>query len=153
VKVRLNSNTLPIHSALLVLNCIAVACFTATLYARTRRSTLVGIVLVIVDLLIQLFICYICVKLGATDSLNRFDCCLVEDGNGGYQIKFILKKNMPEAIGVPHASKEVTEQEDDEINESIDNSFTRNEPLWRDRRRGISFTNAKECNEIVRQFL
>ena len=29
----------------------------------------------------------------------------------------------------------------------------RNEPLWRDRRRGISFTNAKECDEIVRQFL
>ena len=37
--------------------------------------------------------------------------------------------------------------------ESVDNEFTRNEPLWRDRRRGISFTNAKECNEIVRQFL
>ena len=56
---------------------------------------------------------------------------------------------------MPHASKEMNEQgdDDDEINESVDNTFTRNEPLWRDRRRGMSFTNSKECNEIVRQFL
>jgi hypothetical protein len=52
-------------------------------------------VLTIADLLVQLFICYICIKLGAKDSLNRFDCCLVDDGNGGYQIKFFLKKNVP----------------------------------------------------------
>ena len=91
-------------------------------------------------------------KLGATDSLNRFDCCLVDDGNGGRQIKFYLKKNVPEAIGVPHAANNVSEQEDDEIDESVDNTFTRNEPLWRDRRRGTSLTNARECNEIVRQF-
>jgi hypothetical protein len=37
--------------------------------------------------------------------------------------------------------------------ESVDNVFTRNEPLWRDRRRGISLDNAKECDEIMRQFL
>jgi len=56
---------------------------------------------------------------------------------------------------VPYASKEINEQgdDDDEINESVDNSFTRNEPLWRDRRRGMSLTNSKECNEILRQFL
>ncbi len=106
------------------------------------------------DLLIQLFICYICVKLGANDSLNRFDCCLVEDGNGGRQIKFILKKNVPEAIGVPYAANNFSEQEDDcETNESVDITFTRNEPLWRDRRRDMSLTNARECNEIVRQFM
>ena len=58
----------------------------------------------IADFLVQFFICYICVKLGAIENLNRFDCCLVDDGNGGYQIKFILKKNVPEAIGVPFAS-------------------------------------------------
>ena len=103
------------------------------------------------DLLIQLFICYICVKLGANDNLNRFDCCLVDDGNGGRQIKFILKKNVPEAVGVPHAANHVSEQ--DEIDESVDNSFTRNEPLWRDRHRGMSLTNARECNEIMRQFM
>ncbi len=109
--------------------------------------------LVIADLLIQLFICYICVKLGAKDSLNRFDCCLVDDGNGGRQIKFTLKKNVPETVGVPHAANHASEQENDEIEESVDNSFTRNEPLWRDRRRGMSLTNARECNEIVRQFI
>jgi hypothetical protein len=91
------------------------------------------------------------VELGAKDSLNRFDCCLVDDGHGSYQIKFILKKNVPEAIGVPHASKELNEEEDyrDEVNESVDNSFTR-QTLWRERLRGISFSNQIECDAIVR---
>ena len=83
-KVRLNSNTLQIHSALLVLNCLAAVCFTVSFYTRHRTAAIVAIMLVIVDLLVQLFICYICLKLGATDSLNRFDCCLVDDGSGGY---------------------------------------------------------------------
>ena len=108
-KVRLNSKTLEIHSALLVLSCFASVCYPAHTYFPLRIAVITGFIVVIVDLLIQLFICYICVKLGFLDSLNRFDCCLVDDGNGGYQIKFILKKNMPEAIGVLHASKEVTE--------------------------------------------
>jgi hypothetical protein len=90
-KVRLNSNTLEIHSALLLLNCVAAVCYTVTLNASTKIHITASIVLPIVDLFVQLFICYICVKLGAMDSLNRFDCCLVEDSNGGYQIKFILK--------------------------------------------------------------
>ena len=92
-------------------------------------------------------------KLGAINNLNRFDCCLVDDGNGGRQIKFILKKNVPEAIGVPYAANHLSEQEDDEFNESIDNEFTKTESLWRDRRRGMSLINSRECNEIVRQFL
>ncbi len=85
--------------------------------------------------------------------MNRFDCCLVDDCNGSRQIKFILKKTVPEAIGVPYAVNQEGEQEDDEINESIDNEFTRTESLWRDRSRGMSLTNTRECNEIVRQFL
>jgi hypothetical protein len=60
---------------------------------------------------------------------------------------------VPEAIGVPYAATQVNDQEDEVINESIDNSFTRNESLWRDRRRGISLINSRECNEIVRQFM
>ena len=60
---------------------------------------------------------------------------------------------MPEAISAPHTVSGCSIQEDDEINESVDNSLTRDEPLWRDRHRSISLSNAKECNEIVRQFL
>ncbi len=60
---------------------------------------------------------------------------------------------MPVSVGVPHAANNVSERDDDEIDESVDNSFTRNEPLWRDRRRGMSLINARECNDIVRQFL
>ena len=35
---------------------------------------------------------------------------------------------------------------------SARNSFTENDSLWRDRRRGMSLENAKGCNEIMRQF-
>ena len=84
-------------------------------------------------------------KLGAIENLNRFDCCLVDDGNGGYQIKFIPKKNVPEAIGVPHTANEVTEQ--DETTESVDITFTRKETLYRDRRRGMDLTNAKNATK------
>jgi hypothetical protein len=83
-KVRLNSNTLEVHSALLVMNCIAAFCYSVTYFALGDRIYAISnIVLSMADLLVQLFICYICVKLGATDNLNRFDCCLVDDGNGG----------------------------------------------------------------------
>jgi hypothetical protein len=154
-KVRLNSNTLEMHSALLVLNSIVTICYTVAYNASLRIYYIVSIVLVIADFLIQLFICYICVKLGANDSLNRLDCFLVDDGSGRYQIKFFMKKNVPEAIGVPHAANHASEEEEEdyEIDESVENSFTRSNALWRDRRRGMSFTNARECNEIVRQFL
>jgi len=60
---------------------------------------------------------------------------------------------VPEAIGVPYAANHVSERQDDEIDRSVDNSFTRNEPLWRDRHRGMSLINARECNDIVRQFM
>jgi hypothetical protein len=90
-KVRLNNITLEIHSALLVLNVLAAILYTLSFIGFIGFYVIITTVLMIFDLLIQLFICYICVKLGATDSLNRFDCCLVDDGNGGYHIKFILK--------------------------------------------------------------
>jgi hypothetical protein len=78
---------------------------------------------------------------------------LVDDGNGGYQIKFILRQSVPAAIGVPNAANEVNDQDDNVLYESANNEFTRTESLWRDRRRGMSLTNAKECNDIVRQFM
>lgn len=39
-----------------------------------------------------------------------------------------------------------------ESEKSFHNSFTDNDPLWRDRHRGQSFENTRDCNEIVRQF-
>ncbi len=35
---------------------------------------------------------------------------------------------------------------------SVDNSFTRNEPLWRDRNRALSLENCRDCDAIFRQF-
>ena len=93
---------------------------------------------------------YICVTLGAKDGLSRFSCYLIEDGRGSYVVKFVAKQILPEAIGTPFAAKSVR----DSLNESIDspesvrNSFTENESLWRDRRRGLSLENSRDCDEI-----
>ena len=42
--------------------------------------------------------------LGSSQGLNRFDCFLIEDGRGRHELKFVLKRDVPEAIGVPYAT-------------------------------------------------
>jgi len=112
-KVSLKNNTLLIHAALIVLSCSFAVYIEQdpTIISRLYRA--VYCTLTTLDLIVQFFICYICIKFGANDNLNRFDCCLVDDGNGGYQIKFILRQSVPAAIGVPHAANEVNDQDDE----------------------------------------
>jgi len=102
---------------------------------------------------VQLLICYICASLGTSDQLNRFDCFIVPDGQGGYLIRYRLKQGVPETVGVPYCAAEHTE-DDSEVEsqdrQSVDNSFTREQSIWRDRRRGMSLQNTKDCDEIMR---
>jgi hypothetical protein len=65
-------------------------CIPAQLYSSFYFYS--NVTIPVIDTIIQLFICYICVTLGASDKLNRFDCCLVDDGRGSYQLKFFLKE-------------------------------------------------------------
>ena len=44
-------------------------------------------------------ICYICWTLGASDQLTRFDCYLIEDGQGVFHVKYQLKDSVPDSIG------------------------------------------------------
>ena len=75
----------------------------------SKFTDIINIVLSITDMIIQLFICFICVTLGSSDNLNRFDCYMIENGQGGYELKFVLKEGVPEAIGVPHAAADVSD--------------------------------------------
>jgi len=63
----------------------------------------------ITNMIIQSFICYICVTIVASKTLNRFDCYLIEEKLGGYELKVVLKEGVPEAIGVPNAVDDVSE--------------------------------------------
>ena len=47
--------------------------------------------------------------LGTSEDLNRFDCYMIEDGLGRYELKFVLKEHLPAAIGVPNAANDVSE--------------------------------------------
>ena len=44
---------------------------------------------------------------------------------------------------------EYTESEYDEL----ENTFMREDSMWRDRNRGMSLVNSRECDEIMRQFI
>lgn len=121
--------------------------------ASVKGTAVSNIVIPFVDLIVQLLICYICLTLGSSDQLNRFDCSIVPDGLGGYFIRYRLKKGVPETVGVPFCASELTEDDSDvesQDRESVFNSFTREESLWRDRRRGMSLQNTKDCDEIMR---
>ena len=52
-----------------------------------------------------MLICYICWTLGSDCKLKIFDCLLIEDGQGGFSIKYRRKIAVPEAIGVPYAAE------------------------------------------------
>ena len=107
------------------------------------------------ELPIQLFLVYICVTLGSLDGLNRFSCYLIEDGHGGYVFTFVAKEGIPDAIGTPFAANSVQNSLNESFDspESVRNTFTRDNSLWRDRRRGLSLQNSRDCDEITRQFL
>jgi len=34
---------------------------------------------------------------------------MIEDGHGGYELKFVLKEDVPKAIGVSYAANDVSE--------------------------------------------
>ncbi|MFM7857093.1 MAG: hypothetical protein ACKO96_35515 [Flammeovirgaceae bacterium] len=36
--------------------------------------------------------------------MNRFSCQLIDDGMGGYLVRFIPKKPLPESVGRPYAA-------------------------------------------------
>ena len=56
---RIKSYTLEIHSALLVLSCFFAVCCAVSINTSRRIYAKIAIVLAIVDLLVQLLICYI----------------------------------------------------------------------------------------------
>jgi len=99
--IRSNQKSLIIHSLLLVLNCFAAIAYNMP---YSKFTDITNIVLYITDMIIQLFICYICVTLGSSD-----DCYMIEKVHGGFELKFVLKEGVPEAIGVPDAAADVSE--------------------------------------------
>ena len=104
---------------------------------------IVYISLPLIDIFLQLLICYICWTVGASEHLKRFDCLLIDDGHGNYILKYRLKSNVPASVGVPFAmtTDVASESSSHSDLDSANNSFTQNESIWRNRRRDMSFEN------------
>ena len=107
--IRTNQKTLVVHSVLLALNCFVTIVYNFPYGWAPKLSLITNALVPFADLIVQLFICHICWTLGASEDLNRFDFYLIENGLGGYELKFVLKESVPEAVGVPHASDDASD--------------------------------------------
>jgi len=106
-------------------------------------------VLPIIDLFVQLMICYICWTVGSQPHLKIYDCVIYQDDQGRFLVRYTLKEGVPETIGESYyANRRSADSESLEEQLSVDNSFTRESELWRGRRRSDSLTNRPECDEI-----
>ena len=103
-------------------------------------------------MMVQVMMCYICWTLGASNQLKTFDCCIIEDGKGGYIIRYKLKDNTPQAIGDSFVESDLLHEDTESEMEVEDNDFTRGS-LWQNRKRGLSLQNKIDCDEIMQQFL
>ena len=88
-----------LHSTLLIIQCSLVILGNIPYEWAPRYNSIIWAVEPIIDMIIQLLICYICFTLGASDQLTRFDCYLLEDGQGNFIVKYKLKEGVPQAIG------------------------------------------------------
>ena len=66
-------------------------------------------------------------------------------------MKYKLKDGVPQAIGEAYVADVPTEHTESEYDE-VENTFMQEDSMWRDRNRGMSLMNQRECDEIMRQF-
>lgn len=135
-----------IHCSLLIIESLAALAYNTPPVRFPKISMIVYISLPLIDIFLQLLICYICWTVGAHEHLKRFDCLLIDDGNGNYTLKYRLKANVPATVGLPYATTNAADVESSSSLKSDDdsakNSFTQNESIWRNRnRRDMSFEN------------
>ena len=141
-----------LHSILLVLMSLSAIIASIPYDWAPRFNAYTWTIVPVVDLISQLLISYICYTLGA--SVQRFDCFLIDDGQGGISVRYQLKDEVPQAIGEAHYS-DTTDNSilltDNSSRNSLGNSV---QSLWRNRNRNtLSMYNQRCCDVIVQQFL
>jgi hypothetical protein len=78
-----------IHALMLVIQVLA-AIFVTYWTANTHAETIEEISLVIVDVFLQMTVCYICWTQGSSVQLRRFELSVIPTQSGG--LKFIIKR-------------------------------------------------------------
>ena len=93
--VKINKKTMVLHSTLLIIQCSAVILANVPYKWAPQFYVKLWAVIPLIDMIVQLLICYICYTLGASEMLTRFDCYLIEDGQGNFIVKYKLKEGIP----------------------------------------------------------
>ena len=88
-----------LHAALLIIQTLLVVSYNIPQLRFSRASVIYFTVLPIVDLFVQLLICYICWTVGASPHLQNFDCIIIEDNHGRLLVRYTLKEHVPETMG------------------------------------------------------
>ncbi len=100
-----------------------------------RIASVIYVSLPVIDIIVQLLICYICWTVGSSEQLKRFDCILIEDGQGGFLIKYKLKQDVPETIGEAYAATIEMNEEDESMDLEVSQGL-RDQTIWRERNLG-----------------
>jgi uncharacterized membrane protein len=93
--VKFNKKTMVLHSTLLIIQCCAVILANVPYTWAERYNNIIWAVMPVIDMIVQLLICFICFTLGASDQLTRFDCFLIQDRQGNFIVKYKLKDWVP----------------------------------------------------------
>ena len=97
-----NKQTMLFHCTILVLNCLVVIVNSLPYSAFNHLEwTVVGVIVTLVDLMVQLCICFICWTMGSSQQLRRFRLTVVIDSRGNASLG--IKRNEAE-FDIIHSS-------------------------------------------------
>lgn len=68
------------HSSLLIVSSLIAIGYNTPYDKMPRIASVIYVSLPVIDIIVQLLICYICWTVGSSEQLKRFDCILIEDG-------------------------------------------------------------------------
>jgi hypothetical protein len=78
--VHINLRTMICHSSLLIVSSLIAIGYNTPYDKMPRIASVIYVSLPVIDIIVQLLICYICWTVGSSEQLKRFDCILIEDG-------------------------------------------------------------------------
>lgn len=92
-RVGFNQWTMVLHSTFCIVQTLVILLDFLEAVTGTQ-SMLVTSCVVAIDTLLQFVICYICLTMGSSATLRRFQCTFVKDVGGGLHVKYTLIKEV-----------------------------------------------------------
>ena len=92
-----------IHCFLLIILSLVAIIINIPYYRFERAAVISYSTIPLVDMIVQLLICYICSNAGATTQRSKFDCFINKTVSGEFEVFSKLKECFGSQIGIPYA--------------------------------------------------